>query len=235
MPWDGVGVSIVKLIDQAASRSFYDHMRLENPGLGRKYSLSMSMPSEGPHALYPFARLPAGARVVDVGGGGGHITAPLAGRHPGLRFVVQDSPETIAYGRSARGPAAGAPIEWQAVDFFREQPERGAAAYILRHVLVDWPDRDALQILNCIADAMGSESRLLICDAIVPDRYGEESDSLINVLDLHLLCMFNSKERSLGQWKELLGSVQKGLEIVKVWRADDPAGQEALLEAKLKE
>lgn len=194
----------------------------------------MSLPSQGPHTLYPYAQLPAGSRVVDVGGGSGHITAPLARQHPELKYIVQDGPDTIAYGKSIYG-SAGLPIEWQAVDFFKEQPERGARAYILRHILVDWPDRNALQILNCIANAMEKDSRLLICDAIVPDQYGEDSDSLINALDLHLLCMFNSKERSLKQWKELLGSVDKALEIVKVWSSDDPVGQEALLEAKLKE
>lgn len=218
----------------AAKHSYYDYMRLENPDLGRKYSLSMSLPSDGPHMLYPWAQLPPGSRVVDVGGGSGHITAPIAKLHPQLRYILQDSPDTIAYGKSIYG-SAGLPIEWQKVNFFEEQKERGARAYILRHILVDWPDRHALRILKSIANAMDKDSRLLICDAVVPDRHGEESDSLMNVLDLNLLTMFNSKERSLKQWKELLGSVDRALEVVKVWRADVPVGQEAVLEAKLKD
>lgn len=112
---------------------------------------------------------------------------------------------------------------------------KGAEVYLLRHIMVDHPDYVALRILNCIANAMDKNSCLLIADAIVPDRYGEDSDSLINALDLHQLCLFNSKERSLEQWKELMRSVQQPLEIVKVWRSDDPIGQEALLEIKLKE
>lgn len=209
-------------------------MRLLNPELGKKYALSMSAPSKGPHTLYPYGQLPAGSCVVDVGGGSGHITAPIAKQHPKINFIVQDSTDTIAYGQSIYG-SAGLPIQWQTVNFFKEQPVLGAKVYLLRHILVDHPDRTCLQILNCIANAMDKDSRLLVADAIVPDQYGEDSDSLINVLDLHLLCMFNSKERSLSQWQELLESVDKGLEIVKVWRSDDPMGHEALLEIKLKE
>ncbi|KAJ4395788.1 hypothetical protein N0V93_000002 [Gnomoniopsis smithogilvyi] len=216
-----------------SEQSFYDYMRLENPDLGRKYALSMSAPSHGPHTLYPYAQLPAGSFVVDVGGGSGHITAPLARLYPKLKFVVQDSADTIVYGQSVYG-SEGLPIDWQTVNFFKEQPVKSAKVYLLRHVLVDHPDRTSLQVLNCIANAMDEDSRLLIADAIVPDQYGEDSDSLLNVLDLHLLCMFNSKERSLGQWKELLESVEKDLEIVKVWRTDDSMGQEALMEIKLK-
>lgn len=160
-------------------------MSLENPELGQKYSLSMSWPSDGPQMLYPYAQLPAGSRVVDVGGGSGHITAPIAKQHPHLKFILQDSPDTIAYGKSIYG-SEGLPIAWQTTDFLKEQQEKGARVYMMRHILVDWPDRNALQILDCIANAMDKDSRLLICEAIVPDRYGEESDALINVLDLNL-------------------------------------------------
>lgn len=205
----------------------------ENAELAQKYNLSMSIPTQGPHTLYSWAQLPAGSRVVDVGGGSGHVTAPLAKLYPGLKYILQDSSDTIAYGKSIYG-SAGLPIEWQAVDFHKEQRERGASVYMLRHILVDWPDRNALQILNCIANAMDKDSRVLICDAIMPDLYGEDSDSLMNVMDFHLLSMFNSKQRTLKQWKDLLGSTGKSLELVKIWRSDDPAGQEAVLEAKLK-
>ncbi|KAI7777518.1 hypothetical protein LA080_003467 [Diaporthe eres] len=220
-----------------SEHSFYDYMRLENPELGRKYALSMSAPREqGPHALYPYDQLPAGALVVDVGGGSGHITAPLARRHPKLRFIVQDS---ISADTDVSVPGAGplAPnLERQEVDFFTEQPVRGAQAYLLRHILVDWPDRAARRILGRIAAAMDEQSRLLIADAVVPDRCGEDSDGLINALDLNLLVMFNSKERSLKQWEELLESVEgRRLEIVKVWGSGQSEGQEALLEVKLKE
>lgn len=217
-----------------AQHSLYDYLRLENPELGQKYALSMSFPSNGPHTLFPYAQLPAGSQVVDVGGGSGHITAPLARQYPHLKFIVQDSTDTIAYGQSIYG-SEGLPIDWQTVNFFQEQPVQGAKVYLLRHILIDHPDYTSLQILGCIANAMDKESRLLIADAIVPDRHGEDSDSLINALDLHLLCLFNSKERSLKQWKELLGSVAKGLEIVKVWTTGDAVGQESMLEVKLTE
>ncbi|KAI1506101.1 O-methyltransferase-domain-containing protein [Biscogniauxia marginata] len=218
--------------------SLYDYYSLVNPERGRYYAASQRIRTTGPHTLYPYAHLPPGSRVVDVGGGSGHITVTLARQYPGIRFIIQDSADTIAYGQSVHG-SEGLSIEWQQIDFFSEQPMKGAEVYLLRHVLIDHPDGITLKILNCIANAMDEKSRLLIADVVVPDRYGEDSDSLVNALDLYLLSLFNSKERSVEQLAGLLGSVERPLEIVKVWRPDplgafDSVTEEALLEVKLK-
>ena len=44
---------------------------------------------------YPWASLPAGTRVCDIGGGRGHVSMALLDAHAHLRVVVQDLPNVI--------------------------------------------------------------------------------------------------------------------------------------------
>jgi len=45
--------------------------------------------------VYPWASLPAGARVVDVAGGVGQASMEIGRAHPHLHFIIQDLPGTI--------------------------------------------------------------------------------------------------------------------------------------------
>lgn len=48
---------------------------------------------------FPWASLPKGAVVVDIGGGIGSAALLLAQKHPHLRIIVQDLPEVAANAR----------------------------------------------------------------------------------------------------------------------------------------
>jgi hypothetical protein len=51
---------------------------------------------------YPWKNLAPGSLVVDVGGGVGSVTLVLAKAFPELKFVVQDTPQTIKDGHVVR-------------------------------------------------------------------------------------------------------------------------------------
>ena len=69
----------------------------------------------------------------------------------------------------AQLPAEVAPcITFQEHNFFKAQHERGAEIYLLRTVLHDWQDDDAVAILRNLAGAMSSGSRLVIMDVVLP-------------------------------------------------------------------
>lgn len=206
----------------------YDYYRQCNPEHGRLFDLAMTGRPNGPYELYPYESLSAGSRLVDVGGGSGHVSARIARKHRQLRYIVQDSEETTSYGKSVYGPE-GLPLEFQVRNFFSEQSEKGAEIYLLRHVLVDHPDPAASQILGCIADAMDADSRILVEDVVLPDTIGEDSMRIHNVIDFHLLTLLNSKERTIDDWKDLIASTGKNLEIENIWRGEDA---ECLLEIR---
>lgn len=213
----------------------FDFLREKDPELGKRFALSMSGRISGPHQLYNYAALPAGATLVDVAGGSGHVCVDLARKYSHLCFIVQDYEDIVDYGESTYATnTQRLSIEWQAHDVFDPQPVKGADLYLLRHLLVDCPDGEAVQVLRHTADAMCDKSRILIVDGILPVEYGEDSGRMLNTIDLHLLSIFNSKERTLDQWKSLVESADKGLEIVRTW-TDGKGGADgqAILEIRL--
>ena len=69
-------------------------------------------------------------------------------------------------------------------------------------------------------------SKLLINDWIIPDEGAALYPSL---LDINMMGLFSSMERTESQWKELLAS--EGFEIVKMWSIP---GNEGCIEAELR-
>lgn len=91
--------------------------------------------------------------------------------------------------------------------------------------LHDLTDKAAEQVLGFIKDAMSSKSFLLIDEIVLPDK-GASINAM--ELDITMMIMFNATERTLPQWKALLGEV--GLKITEVYNYDI-FGEESVLEA----
>ena len=162
--------------------------------------------------------------LVDIGGGVGHDLRAFKARFPKLpgRLVLQDLPHVI---NSITDIPDG--IEPFKYDFFTPQPLQNARAYYLRSVLHDWPDFYCHKILKNIASAMGITSRLLLNECVL----AETGTPLFPAqLDISMMMMHGSMERSRKQWEELLGEV--GLEIVGLHTSKEARpGSESLIEA----
>ncbi|KAJ5180607.1 S-adenosyl-L-methionine-dependent methyltransferase [Penicillium capsulatum] len=168
---------------------------------------------------------PDRVRLVDVGGGLGHDVTGFKERFPDMpgRLVVEDLPVVI---QDIVAPLADG-VEAVGCDMFREQPVQGAKAYYMRTVLHDWPDRQALQALARIREAMAEDSVLLINENTLPER---DASSFSVALDILMMEVYASLERTEKQWIELLE--QAGFKVVKVWRTEfQGVGSNALFEA----
>jgi hypothetical protein len=139
--------------------------------------------------------------VVDVGGGTGNMLATIFERYPdpkGVLFelprVIQEAPELL----EKRGIADR--ITCKEGDFFEEVPE-GGDAYILSHIIHDWPKDKCLTILRNCREAMSSQSRLLIVEMVLPadgpPHPGYE-------LDMVMLSLTGGQERTKAEYKKLL-------------------------------
>ena len=84
--------------------------------------------------------------VVDVGGGNGSLLLALLERHPGLRGIVFDLPETVR-----DESRFGDRIEFVAGDFFERVP--AGDVYVLSTILHDWDDERAGAILRTVRAA----------------------------------------------------------------------------------
>ena len=108
-------------------------------------------------------------KVVDVGGGQGHLVARLLRSWPRLRGVVFDLPHVVPEAEkvlAAEGPDVADRAECVAGSFLEEVPA-GGDLYVLSWTIHDWDDDDAVTILRNVARAMGPAGTLLVIDEVL--------------------------------------------------------------------
>ena len=152
----------------------------------------------------------AGARrVVDVGGGHGAILLSLLEAQPQLEGVLFDRAATIESAKpGVARHASGARCALVAGDFFQDVP--AGDLHLLSWILHDWSDADAVRILRACRAAGGAGAKVLIVEALLPERAiaakapvaGALADPF--TLDLQMLLLTGGRERTLGEYCELL-------------------------------
>lgn len=164
-----------------------------------------------------------GSTVVDIGGSGGHDAMVLAQNFPKLQLIVQDRPEQKAAFDRTIPSALKSRVTFQPHDFFSPQPIQDASVYILKNVLHDWPDSKAVEILQQVASVITHpHQRIILYENAVLPRYDLQGrpytpvniERTISAMDLFMLTMGNGKERTLSDWKTLVGKVGSDLELV---------------------
>ncbi|KAB5522978.1 O-methyltransferase [Coniochaeta sp. 2T2.1] len=164
--------------------------------------------------------------LVDIGGSVGHDLAEFLAKHPSApgRLILQDLP--IVIGQIKPG-SLEARIEPMGYDFHTEQPVKHARAYYMHSVLHDWPDEVCASILGRVTAAMKpGYSKLLINENVIPPTLANWQTT---GLDIMMLSLFASKERTEADWKPLLEGA--GLRILKIWNHGE--GVESLIECEL--
>jgi SAM-dependent methyltransferase len=160
-------------------------------------------------AAYDFS--PYGT-VVDFCAGRGELLAGILNKAPGVRGILADP-------RVADNGAAGYLAEQQvadrcevvAADLFGPVPT-GGDAYVLKHIVHDWPHEQVLEILRNVRAAMRPEGRLLLMEMVVPDKPNAAHAS--KLVDLWLMLLVGGRERTTGQYAQLLAEAGFRLERV---------------------
>jgi hypothetical protein len=201
-------------------RRFFDHLGADPE---REAAFQASMADRARReaadvvAAYDFAGL---REIVDVGGGSGVLLEAILRATPGLRGVLVDRPEAVERARARlAGAGLGDRCEGVVGDFFDAVPP-GADAYLLSRVIHDWDDADAQRILATCRDAMPDEARLLLVEAILPERAQDGPEAIR--MDLHMLVLLGARERTEAQYRRLLA--EAGLELRHVVPTDSPTG-----------
>lgn len=180
---------------------FFDYLPKDEPR-GEIFYTAMAQLSGTEHtpiaAAYEF---PATGTVVDVAGGRGGMLRAVLSANPGLRGVLFDR-EIGMRAHQLDDPALAE--RWQTVagDFFTEVPP-GADVYLLKRIIHDKSDADAVAILRSCRRAMSDDAKLLIIDAVIPDANGPHP---YLVPDLLMLAIFEGKERTERELTELLAA-----------------------------
>ncbi|MFF2023169.1 methyltransferase [Streptomyces sp. NPDC058171] len=139
--------------------------------------------------------------LTDVGGGLGTLVAEVLARTPGATATVFDLPQLAEPARAALVEAGlGDRTDVRSGDFFTAVP--GADTLLLSWILHDWDDEQSLRILrNCRAAQDDGQGRLLIVEAVLPERPG---DDLATSLDLVMLFGLGGRERTGAEYAGLL-------------------------------
>jgi 2,7-dihydroxy-5-methyl-1-naphthoate 7-O-methyltransferase len=135
--------------------------------------------------------------VVDVGGGTGSLLAAVLRAHPGIRGILVDVAGTVARsGELLKNAGIEDRVTTVAQSFFDPLPP-GGDLYLLKSVLSDWPDAEAVAILRRMADAARPAGRIVIVNGVWPDESGELSPEVL------MLVLVGGKQRTLSEFSAL--------------------------------
>ncbi|KAK3988728.1 S-adenosyl-L-methionine-dependent methyltransferase [Cladorrhinum sp. PSN332] len=168
--------------------------------------------------------------LVDVGGGNGSVLKQILDRHKrlsGRNVVLQEQKDVVEMAKGV-GRVLEEEVRIEVHDFLTEQPVKGAKAYFMRMILHDYSDHVSIEILKNLVPAMSPESRVLVCEMVLPQRV-DETTFAAAVLDQAVMAM-GGKERTEQGFRKVFEAA--GLELVKVWRAPGVPG--GCVEGRLK-
>ncbi|KAF5380105.1 hypothetical protein D9615_006248 [Tricholomella constricta] len=193
--------------------------------------------------------LPKGAVVVDVGGGIGTASVALARKNEHLKFIVQDFPGVCEEAKAHWSKEFPEVIDTGRItfmphNFLTPQPVAKPSVFILKQILHNWADPYSTKILKALRAAAAPGTKLIVLDTIVAyachdptidselgvgykeapapllPNYGA-ANVMPYVLDMAMMILFNSTERTIVHMDTLLKST--GWKIVGTKRHDPPS------------
>jgi DNA-binding transcriptional ArsR family regulator len=189
------------VIPELRGKPIFEYLA-DEPELAEIFNRAMTSASElsiAPViAAYDFSPY---ATIIDVGGGRGRLLAAILAATPAARGVLFDLPNVVA-------AAPTLLCEHHAHDrvrivegsFFERVPDDGDA-YVLKHIIHDWPDDDAVHILRNVRAAAGIGKRVLLVEWVIPNHDREFPGKWS---DLEMLIAASARERTADEYGQLL-------------------------------
>jgi hypothetical protein len=142
--------------------------------------------------------------VVDVGGGTGTLLAQILRARPNISGILVDLPSTVARASEIfQAAAVSERVTLVGQSFFDPLPA-AADLYLLKSVLADWPDREAIKILKRCGEAAAPAGRVVVLGGISPD---EPSPALL------MMVLVGGRERSLAEFRQLADAAGLGVRV----------------------
>lgn len=140
--------------------------------------------------------------IIDIGGGHGLLLATILQKNPYLRGTLYEVPHVLE--GAANGPLK--PLMERCIlasgDMFSSVPA-GADAYIMKHIIHDWPDDKCIQILKACRKGVNPGGKLMVVDCVI--QPGNDF-SPAKFLDLQMLIFPGGCERTEKQFRELFAA-----------------------------
>jgi DNA-binding transcriptional ArsR family regulator len=205
------------VIPALRGKSAFEYLA-DQPELGKIFNDAMTSVSEvaigSVTAAYDFSDY---ATIVDVGGGHGRLLAAILEDTPQSRGILFDLPEVVEGAPallSEHGVAERVRIT--PGSFFDGVPD-GGDAYVLKNVIHDWPDQDAVQILSNVRSAAGTGKRVLLAEFVIPPH---DREFIGKWADLEMLIGAAARERTAPEYAQLLS--RAGFRMTRVVQTASP-------------
>lgn len=184
-------------------QSFFDYLG-QHPAEGQNFDLAMTNLTRPATRALVSAYDWSGLRsIVDVGGGNGTLVSAVLEAQPHLTGVLFD--EAVVMARAGgqprlQGLVSAGRCTLETGDFFDAVPA-GGDAYLLKYIIHDWSDEQALRILTNCRRAMHADSRLLLIEHVLVPGSGPHFGTL---LDVEMLVLLTGLERTEAGFRTLL-------------------------------
>jgi O-methyltransferase domain/Dimerisation domain len=174
--------------DPAAAARFNEGMAGNSPAHARLVATA-----------YDFSRANL---VVDVAGGRGRLLATILEQYPHLRGILFELPQVIEGARPLLEESGVADrCDFVGGSFFGGVPP-GGDVYVLRNIIHDWQDDEAIAILTTCRRAMAGPARLVLVEREIATDPREAR--LVLHADLEMLVNVGGRERTTAEYSELL-------------------------------
>lgn len=195
---------VPQLFDMSIFEYYAAHSE-ERASFSRAMGNFSTMAAQGTVHSYDFS---AARHIVDVGGANGDLLLAILQANPNIRGTIFDQPHVADATRQLiTDQGYGERCEARSGDFFQEVPT-GGDLYLLKFILHDWQDKDAVRILKNCRQAMPQDGKLLVIEMLIPD---DNRPSPAQLIDLDMLVMTGGLERTASEYGALLS--QAGLRL----------------------
>jgi O-methyltransferase domain len=155
--------------------------------------------------------------IVDIAGGHGLLLATILKKNPQIRGTLFEMPHVLEGAKN--GPLA--PVMDRCTlasgDMFSSVPS-GVDAYIMKHIIHDWPDDRCVQILKACRKGVNAGGKLLVVDSVI---HPGNDFSPSKFLDLQMLIFPSGCERTEKQFRELFAASGWKLNRIIATKASD--------------
>jgi hypothetical protein len=211
--WEGL-LESVKTERQAFQarygKNFFEYMA-EKPERWAVYDEAMNC-IHGPETTPMIEAYDFGcfSNVIDIGGGNGLTLTAILERFPNLKGILHELPDVAERAQDLFNKRGISDKVIVSVGNFFDSVPAGGDIYLLRHVIHDWQDVDALKILNNCRKQMNPAGRVIVVETVVPD---DNTPGFVKWLDL-MMMVVGGRERTRAEFDKLFATA--GLRLLKV-------------------
>ncbi len=139
--------------------------------------------------------------ACDIGGGHGYLLCMLLSEYQSLTGTVYDQSPLLEADTLQLANEFGVAnrCSYACGDMFEAVPH--ADMYLLKHIIHDWSDIQAIQLLSTVREQSPDDAQLLVIEHVIPNAEPAHFGSLY---DMQMIVWADGRERTVDEYKSLL-------------------------------